>query len=179
MHLINFEATKKPVDPGKLRVRGGRDIKYNGEQYKIKSIDTSSRKDKKYVATVENKTTGKVHNVHWGHTGYDDYYVHRDKKRRENFQKRHGGIKLKDGTIAADDPKQPAYYATKANWSYMSNIANFGDDSDEDMYNETSNDAPIVKRLGRFRDLQMPKDKEFKGKKKLSLADELDMRAML
>lgn len=167
--LANFEATKKPVDPSKLRVRGGRTIKYEGDDFKIQGIERSTRKDKKYVATVENKTTGKTHKVHWGNTNYDDYYVHKDKKRRENFQARHGGIKLKDGRVAADDPRQPAYYATKANWSYMSNLANF---SEED----TSNDAPIVKRLGRFRDLKMPSDAG-KPKRRLSTSEMLDLQS--
>jgi hypothetical protein len=43
--------------------------------------------------------------------------VHRDKARRQNFQSRHGAIKTKDGKIAALNPNQPAYYATRANWS--------------------------------------------------------------
>jgi hypothetical protein len=121
----NFAATSDPVDPNKLRVRGGRTVDYDGETYKIQKIDKSPRKNKKYVATVKNTNTGKTHNVHWGHTEYDDYYVHKDKKRRENFQKRHGAIKLKSGKPAAEDPRQPAYYATKANWSFMSDIVNF------------------------------------------------------
>lgn len=123
-YLTNFSSDKAPVDASKLRVRGGRIVDYNGTKYKIQNIGNSTRKGKKYVASVKDTSTGKTKNVHWGAKGYDDYYVHKDKKRRENFQNRHGAIKLKDGSRAADNPLQPAYYATKANWSYMNIITN-------------------------------------------------------
>jgi Family of unknown function (DUF5754) len=112
-------STTPPIDAKKLRVKGGRTIEYKGEKYKIGNIDNSSRATKKYVADVTNVSSGQSKKVHWGAVGYDDYYVHKDKKRRENFQKRHGAILKKDGSKAADDPFSPAFYATKANWSYM------------------------------------------------------------
>lgn len=175
MNLIsNFEATQPPVDPSKLRVRGGRKVTYNGEDYHIKSIDKSTRKDKKYVATVENKSAGTTHKVHWGNTNYDDYYVHKDKKRRKNFQSRHGAIKLKDGRVAADDPRQAAYYATKANWSYMGVVANF-EFRDENGFDIPPDDAPIVKRLGRFRNLKSP-NQDSKPKRRLSTAELIDLQ---
>jgi hypothetical protein len=65
---------------------------------------------------VKNINTGKKKTVHWGAKGYSDYLQHQDKDRRRQFQKRHGAIKLKDGRIAANNPMQPAYYATKYNW---------------------------------------------------------------
>lgn len=123
--LVTFSATADPVAASKLRVRGGRNVEYNGDSYRIGALSESSRKGKKYVAEVTNTTSGQTKKVHWGATGYDDYYVHRDKKRRENFQKRHGAIKKKDGTLAASDPFSPAYYATKANWSSSILAANF------------------------------------------------------
>lgn len=127
MHYMNehsiynaeFAATSDPVDASKLRVRGGRSVDYNGDTYKIGKLGPSSRKGKKYVAEVTNTTQGTSKKVHWGAVGYDDYYVHKDKARRDNFQKRHGAIRKKDGSIAANDPFSPAFYATKANWSYM------------------------------------------------------------
>lgn len=114
---INFASTNEPVDPSKLRVRGGRKITYEDKQYKIQSIDKSPRSGKKYVATVKNLSDNTSKKVHWGAEGYDDYYVHKDKKRRDNFQKRHGAIKTKDGKIASDNPFQSAFYSTKASWS--------------------------------------------------------------
>jgi hypothetical protein len=119
MIYSNFASDNSPVDASKLRVRGGRNITYEDKQYKIQSIGNSPRLSKKYVATVKDVSNNTVKKVHWGATGYDDYYVHKDKKRRDNFQKRHGAIKTKDGKIASDNPLQPSYYATKANWSYM------------------------------------------------------------
>lgn len=124
--MINFSTSENnPVDASKLRVRGGRNIEYGGATYKVDSIDNSTRKGKKYVATVRNVGDNSTRKVHWGAKGYDDYYVHRDKKRRENFQKRHGAIKTKDGKVASENPLQPAYYSTKASWSYMNSIINF------------------------------------------------------
>ena len=115
IHFSNSE--NSPVDASKLRVRGGRKIEHEGKSYKIQSVGNSNRKNKKYVATVHNLSDNSTKKVHWGAKGYDDYYVHRDKKRRDNFQKRHGAIKTKDGKIASKDPTRPAFYATHANWS--------------------------------------------------------------
>lgn len=120
MHYTYFSNSETPpVDAKKLRVIGGRKIEYKGETYRVKGIDNSPRAAKKYVANVQNLTTGTSRKVHWGATGYDDYYVHKDKARRDRFQKRHGAILKKDGSRAADDPFSPAFYATHANWSYM------------------------------------------------------------
>lgn len=123
--LSNFEATAPPVDPSNLRVSGGRTIEYMGNTYKVQGIEPSTRKYKKYKANVLNTTTGESYSPHFGDVRYDDYYVHRDPVRRQNFKTRHAGIRLKDGTLAIEDPRQPAYYAYNANWSYMSDIANF------------------------------------------------------
>jgi hypothetical protein len=122
MIYVNFASDVPPVDASKLRVRGGRVVEYDNNKYKIQSINNSPRKGKKYVAVVQNMTDKTEKKVHWGASGYDDYYVHKDKKRRENFQKRHGAIKTKDGRLASENPLQASYYATKANWCYMGDI---------------------------------------------------------
>lgn len=123
------EASK--VSPDKLRLRGGRKVEYNGASYRIGKAENSDRKGKKYKAVVvklgeKGKPLAKK-TVHWGAEGYQDYYVHKDKKRRENFQKRHQAIKKKDGSLAHKDPMSPAYHATKHSWSRSINdIVHFG-----------------------------------------------------
>lgn len=109
---------RKPrvVGVNKLRQKGNKTVKYNNNTYKIGKPELSNRGSKKYKVQVENTNTGQKKTVHWGATGYSDYLQHKDKARRKRFQSRHGAIKLKDGSIAANNPMQPAYYATKYNW---------------------------------------------------------------
>lgn len=185
-HIANFEATQEPVDPKKLRVIGGRKISYGDNTYIVKGIDRSTRKDKKYVATVLDKNNNKLNKVHWGNSNYDDYYVHKDKNRRNNFKARHGAIKLKDGRLASEDPRQPSYYAMNANWGYMSKTSNwnymgqistFNDELSANDLVETesvSNDAPVVRRLGRFNNLKS--NRESKIKRTLTTAQLLDLK---
>lgn len=117
MNYAYFNSDEKQIaSPDKLRLKGGKSVEYQGSKYKIGKASLSTRKGKKYMVDVTNTTTGKTKTVHWGAKGYDDYYVHKDKERRERFQKRHGAIKLKDGRIASEDPTTPAYMATKYNW---------------------------------------------------------------
>ena len=80
----------------------------------------STRKDKKLMTTVDGKT------IHFGASGMEHYYDktglldtklnHKNKERRELYKKRHSAIKLKDGSRAIDDPKQPAYHSLKILW---------------------------------------------------------------
>lgn len=116
-HFANFALSEtEPAPAESLRLRGGRKIDYGGKSYQIGKAQTSTRQGKKYQVDVADKTNGTTKTVHWGSLGYDDFYLHRDKKRRENFQARHGAIKTKDGNIASENPNQPAYYATKYSW---------------------------------------------------------------
>lgn len=114
MYLIcDFE---KVSSPKKLLVKGARNVEYKGKSYSISKPELSNRPSKKYKVTVEEKGTGTKKTVHWGAKGMSDYTIHKDSARRERFQARHQAIKLKDGTKAADNPLQPAYYATHYNW---------------------------------------------------------------
>jgi hypothetical protein len=108
--------SKRVVSTNKLLQKGNKTVKYNGQSYSIGKPSKSNRESKKYMIQVENKSTGQKKTVHWGAKGYSDFLQHKDKKRRKNFQARHGAIKLKDGSIAANNPMQPSYYATKYNW---------------------------------------------------------------
>lgn len=119
---------KTHVDASKLG-KGARTVKHNGSTYRISKPTNSSRDGKKYSVQVEKVSDGKVvqkKTVHWGAKGYQDYKVHKDDKRRDNFQARHKAIKKKDGSLAHKDPLSPSFYSTKYNWSHTEkNIVSF------------------------------------------------------
>ena len=73
---------------------------------RIISILPSNRKNKKYVAKVENLETKKTRKIHFGSTSYQQYkdrtpqefykeLNHLDKKRRKSYFQRHSGVKTK------------------------------------------------------------------------------------
>lgn len=50
-------------------------------------IEKSNRKFKKFVAKF--KIEGKIKLVHFGDNRYEDYTIHKDSKRRDNYLQRH------------------------------------------------------------------------------------------
>lgn len=103
------------ASPQALNHRRARRVRYQGKTYSISAPQRSSRSDKKYMVVVS-YGDGRRRTIHWGDKRYQDYLEHKDKKRRKNFRQRHGGIKLKDGSRAVDNPLQAAYYAYRYNW---------------------------------------------------------------
>ena len=83
----------------RVKTLGGSDIKQ------------SDRKHKKYAVKVDDKW------IHFGSDKHEDYLMHNDNKRRENYKKRHKAIKLKDGTPAYKNKMQPAYWSMRFAWS--------------------------------------------------------------
>jgi len=86
-------------------------------------------KGKKYTAIIPTKTGTK--RVSFGSVGYAQYrdsvpksmgggkyshLDHLDKKRRNRYRKRHGKIKLKDGTFAYKKKYTPAYLSYNLLW---------------------------------------------------------------
>lgn len=110
--LITF-AEVAPVD--KLNTTGKKTVTYNGAKYRISKPSRATQKGKKYQVVVE-RSDGRKKTVAWGDSSREDYLVHKDKKRRDNFQNRFSGIKKKDGSLAKNDPFSRAYYATRYNW---------------------------------------------------------------
>ena len=47
-------------------------------------IQKSTKPEKKYQATANNRT------IHFGQKPYEDFTMHRDESRRQNYIKRHG-----------------------------------------------------------------------------------------
>lgn len=68
----------------------------------------SNRKYKKLQVCVRDNT-GKIVNVHFGDNRYEDFTMHKDKKRRANFRARHNCDEIKDMTSAR-------YWACKELW---------------------------------------------------------------
>lgn len=110
---VCFSAQIAGVD--KLNTTGKKTVSYNGAKYKISEPSRSARKGKKYQVTVE-RSDGRRKTVAWGDSSREDYLVHKDDKRRNNFQKRFAGIKKKDGSLAKDDPFSGVFYNTRYNW---------------------------------------------------------------
>lgn len=116
-HFVSFALSEiEPAPAESLRLRGGRNIEYGGNSYQIGKAQTSTRQGKKYQVDVADKINGTTKTVHWGAIGYDDFFIHKDKTRRERFLKRAEAIKLKDGSLASENPLQPNYYATRYSW---------------------------------------------------------------
>ncbi len=55
----------------------------NAKSNKNIIIKPSTRKEKKYMAVVDNKT------IHFGATGYSDFTLHKDPERKQRYLKRH------------------------------------------------------------------------------------------
>ena len=68
-------------------------IKNKGLDKYIKQIGYSNIKDKKYYVILKNEKI-----IHYGNINYQDYLIHQDDKRRDNFKKRFYKqyIKIKD-----------------------------------------------------------------------------------
>lgn len=69
--------------------------------FKLLSVKKSDKPKKKYVATFENLKTKKKKKTYFGAEGMEDYLIHKDKKRRELYRKRHQkDLKTNDPTRA-------------------------------------------------------------------------------
>ena len=75
----------------------------NAKKINVK-VKPSTRKNKKLDVFKEGKKVASIGDIH-----YDDYTVHKDEKRKENYKKRHNNYRHKVGT--------PSYYADKILWT--------------------------------------------------------------
>lgn len=73
----------------------------------IKQIGYSNIKDKKYYVILKNEKI-----IHYGNINYQDYLIHQDDKRRDNFKKRFYKqyIKIKDNI------ESPLYWSYNILW---------------------------------------------------------------
>jgi hypothetical protein len=86
------------------------------------TISKSDAKNKKYKA-VFTEPDGSTITRHFGHSDYEDYTQHKDKKRRTNYRSRHENVGNKN------DPTTPASLSYYILWgdstSLTKNIFNF------------------------------------------------------
>eukprot|EP00873_Tetraselmis_striata_P044780 jgi/Tetstr1/465044/TSEL_009772.t1 len=74
-------------------------------------IERSERKNKKLKVKLDGGEW-----VHFGHSRYSDYTIHRDKARQTNYCKRSAGIANGSGKPSGNDPRSPNYYAMRLLW---------------------------------------------------------------
>lgn len=65
-------------------------IEYRGETFPGYNIPKKYTGPGKYKRRVLAKDGSDIKIVNYGHSDYEDYTTHKDKKRRDNFRKRHG-----------------------------------------------------------------------------------------
>ena len=75
-----------------------------------KNLQKSTRKGKKYSVEYLGKT------IHFGSKGMSDYTIHKDKKRRDRYRKRHKKILTKKGIPAYLLAQRPAYWSWHLLW---------------------------------------------------------------
>lgn len=59
------------------------------KEYKFIKLKKLSNDKKKYMAIFKNNKTGKEKNIKFGASGYSDFTIHKDEKRKELYIKRH------------------------------------------------------------------------------------------
>ena len=74
--------------------------------YKLKELKPAKDNKHKYIATLENKDTGREKNIKFGAFGMSDYTKNKDDERKERYINRHKGM--------GEDWNDPA---TKGFWS--------------------------------------------------------------
>lgn len=93
-------------------------------QETIIKIQKSPNKNKKYLAYVKNKNTGKTRKIHFGAREYSQYkdstklklyskFNHLDLKRRKNYFSRHSGVPTKTQALNKEIKKSKGLYTAK------------------------------------------------------------------
>lgn len=72
-------------------------VSYNGQMVTLYKPSPSNRSKKKLQVYVEDPQSDKIVNIHFGHTDYEDYTIHRNQERRENYCARSAGMCKKYG----------------------------------------------------------------------------------
>jgi hypothetical protein len=80
--------------------------------YKLKELKPAKDNKHKYVATLENKDTGREKNIKFGAFGMSDYTKHKDDDRKMRYEKRHKGMG-EDWT----DPSTKGFWSKNILWN--------------------------------------------------------------
>ena len=83
----------------------------NAKKLGAESLDYSSRKNNKYMATL---SSGKK--VHFGSPKYEDFTIHKDEDRRKKYLARAKKIKNKKGELTYTNPESSNYWSVNLLW---------------------------------------------------------------
>ena len=83
----------------------------NAKKLGAESLDYSSRKNNKYMATLPG---GKK--VHFGSPKYPDFTIHKDKERRDKYLSRAMKIKNKKGELTYTNPESSNFWSVNLLW---------------------------------------------------------------
>ena len=83
----------------------------NAKKLGAESLDYSSRKNNKYMATLQ---SGKK--IHFGSAQHPDYLIHKDQDRRERYLARAKKIKNKQGELTYTNPESANYWSIHLLW---------------------------------------------------------------
>ena len=76
----------------------------------------SDKTGKKGMVFVKSSGGGK-RLIHFGDASMEDFRQHRDKKRRESYLNRSGGIRDKAGNLTANNKNSANYWSRKILWN--------------------------------------------------------------
>ena len=98
--------------PKKTLVEGDdfKKLQRKAKKLGAKSLDYSNRKNNKYVVEYEGKK------IHFGSNKYEDYLIHKDKERRDNYLARAKKITNKNGDVTYESPLYPNYWSVNLLW---------------------------------------------------------------
>lgn len=86
-------------------------LQQKAKELGAQSLDYSKRKNSKYVVTLEN---GKQ--IHFGSPYYEDFLIHKDKTRQDNYLKRATKIRNKKGELTYRNPESANFWAVNLLW---------------------------------------------------------------
>lgn len=87
------------------------ELQKKAKELGAKSLDYSKRKTNKYVVTLPNEKQ-----IHFGSPLYQDFLIHKDKNRLENYLKRATKIRNKKGEFTYNNPESPNFWAINLLW---------------------------------------------------------------
>lgn len=91
-------------------------LQYRGHEFDGFNKPKEAPEGSKHKKIVLAKKGDEVKLVGYGLRGYEDFTQHKDPQRRENYLKRSGGIRDKDGKLTKDDAFSANHWARKDLW---------------------------------------------------------------
>jgi hypothetical protein len=83
--------------------------------FELYKIYKSNRDGKKYMINIVNPMTKNVNRIYFGDSRYEDYTIHKNRKRRESYRLRHARDKI-------DDYTKPGFWSFHILWGKYTDI---------------------------------------------------------